>query len=593
MLTLNAGSRSWALSSRIKRLILPSPYLEGVAVYPFDVMHTTVHWRDDLSWTLACAPDFVPLAANSPLFRHLWGEKDKPPTFAENNIPGTNVFCLRQLPPEAVMFHRNKDGSLIRLLRQRMGILSKPMVQRFANRSVMRVVSLRRAGDIIAIIPALWNFRQKGRSVHLVVHSDFVPLFDGISYIQSIEWKGDWENPLAASRAHGAINAQVYGKGVKRAGPSRNFVVAAWDILKVPWNRYLPLDFDRRDYQRESKLAESLFHSDKPKVLIKLHGFSSPFPHTDFIWQNLRKEFGEEAELVNLDTVKADRLYDLLGLMDRAACLISSDTVTLHLNRGHKIPTIAFINGGIWGSSPRVGNCVLRLSYGEVPAFWPKIASVLRTTILSPPNENIVLAFSQWTPKDDGTRQRHRRAFDSWSLLGARLLPYVGERDSSIIGDHSKMPFICDMINASAVTGSENIIALTNNDIVFDPELRESVVDSCRKYGCFWAYRLDTSGRTDNGVDFVAFTRQWWDLHLSLFPDFIMGCTCWDDIMARIMQWSGCRECERLYYHENHPLAAIVRANTPGIKYAERLGSDWIKKYGEPKLKPVDYLQTL
>lgn len=105
---------------------LPSPYFEGVGVYGMNAIDiTTLNWRDDQSWTLACAPAVVPLAVNSPLFRHLWGIKDKPPTFAENNIPGTNVFCLRQLPPDAVLFHRCKDGSLIRLLRKSIGIKSE------------------------------------------------------------------------------------------------------------------------------------------------------------------------------------------------------------------------------------------------------------------------------------------------------------------------------------------------------------------------------------------------------------------------------------------------------------------------------------
>jgi hypothetical protein len=58
----------------------------------------------------------VPKAAHTELIHHLWGEKDHPPIFAEHNIPGTNVFCLKQINSKAVVFHRNKDGSLISLL---------------------------------------------------------------------------------------------------------------------------------------------------------------------------------------------------------------------------------------------------------------------------------------------------------------------------------------------------------------------------------------------------------------------------------------------------------------------------------------------
>lgn len=102
---------------------LPSPYLEGVAVYPanaIDVMDPA--WKQDQSWTLATAGAVVPQAFNSPLFKHVWGQGKLPPTFAERNIPGTHVFSLQNIPPDAVLWHRCKDGSLIRLLRKRSGI---------------------------------------------------------------------------------------------------------------------------------------------------------------------------------------------------------------------------------------------------------------------------------------------------------------------------------------------------------------------------------------------------------------------------------------------------------------------------------------
>lgn len=102
----------------------PSPYLEGVSVYPpnaIDIMGPSL--RSDSSWAYSCAPVVVPLAANTPLIHHLWGESKNPPTFAPKNIPGTNIFCLRQIPPEAVIYHRCKDESLIRLLRQSHGLI--------------------------------------------------------------------------------------------------------------------------------------------------------------------------------------------------------------------------------------------------------------------------------------------------------------------------------------------------------------------------------------------------------------------------------------------------------------------------------------
>lgn len=112
----------------------PSPYMEGVAVYNQDT-HLLLEplIGDTVSWTFSCAKAVVPRAINSPLFQHLWGEKNNPPTFARNNIPGTNIHSLLQIHPETALFHRCKDGSLIRLLRERAGIkVSQPITVVFA-----------------------------------------------------------------------------------------------------------------------------------------------------------------------------------------------------------------------------------------------------------------------------------------------------------------------------------------------------------------------------------------------------------------------------------------------------------------------------
>lgn len=101
----------------------PNPYFEGVGVYPWIAWpEMKPHFRTDVSWTRACAPAVVPKADNNPLFQHLWGEQNNPPRFARQRVPGTALFDLGQLKTGAVLFHRQKDGSLIRLLREKRGL---------------------------------------------------------------------------------------------------------------------------------------------------------------------------------------------------------------------------------------------------------------------------------------------------------------------------------------------------------------------------------------------------------------------------------------------------------------------------------------
>jgi hypothetical protein len=106
---------------------LPNPYLEGNSVYPADAWDKLAPvWDTSKSWTLAGSAVVVPQAANTPLIHQMWGEVGNPPSFAENNIPHTNVFCPRQIRQEAVVWHRCKDGSLIRLLRRKMNLNPVP-----------------------------------------------------------------------------------------------------------------------------------------------------------------------------------------------------------------------------------------------------------------------------------------------------------------------------------------------------------------------------------------------------------------------------------------------------------------------------------
>jgi hypothetical protein len=104
---------------------LPNPYLEGCSIYHANA-YTCLKSTFDMSrsWTLACASETAPLAINTPLVQHFWGENKLPPTFDHTKHAGSpvNTFTLANLNKLAVVFHRNKDGTLVQLLRQNFGI---------------------------------------------------------------------------------------------------------------------------------------------------------------------------------------------------------------------------------------------------------------------------------------------------------------------------------------------------------------------------------------------------------------------------------------------------------------------------------------
>ena len=86
-------------------------HLTGNAAYHHSVFH---HFRADklgVAWDIAMADVLTPLAHPTRLFHQEFGPLDHPPVFH-------TVDDLRRIPKEAVVFHRNKDGSLIRVLRE-------------------------------------------------------------------------------------------------------------------------------------------------------------------------------------------------------------------------------------------------------------------------------------------------------------------------------------------------------------------------------------------------------------------------------------------------------------------------------------------
>lgn len=104
---------------------LPKELISGIAVYPMDAID---YFKDESNVAfdvqLSRHEHFKTLMGHTNLIQHFWGEMDLPPTFQIQKVSGSpkNVFTMQNLKPEAVIFHRVKDGSLIRILRQRTSV---------------------------------------------------------------------------------------------------------------------------------------------------------------------------------------------------------------------------------------------------------------------------------------------------------------------------------------------------------------------------------------------------------------------------------------------------------------------------------------
>ena len=106
-----------------KQAGLPNRYLEGCAIYDPHAYDGIKQFTSSttVGFPIGAAGYTVMRSTNTPLIQHFWGKPDLAPTFRETkgeNDP-ENTIPMGYLRPDAAIFHRVKDGTLIDLLRAR------------------------------------------------------------------------------------------------------------------------------------------------------------------------------------------------------------------------------------------------------------------------------------------------------------------------------------------------------------------------------------------------------------------------------------------------------------------------------------------
>jgi hypothetical protein len=122
--------------------------MSGIAVYPSDAFLAIgpyIHARPTVAWDVSSAEMVVPSALHTKLIHHFYGEKDLAPTFVEARTPESprNAFTLEDIQPEAVIFHRNKDRTLLNILRKKMTLSEVGnfvVVLPFCNLDVLQLI---------------------------------------------------------------------------------------------------------------------------------------------------------------------------------------------------------------------------------------------------------------------------------------------------------------------------------------------------------------------------------------------------------------------------------------------------------------------
>jgi len=236
-------------------------------------------------------------------------------------------------------------------------------------------ISLSKSGDVISTLPIIHaEFKRTGQPQNLVIAKEFVSITSGCSYIQPHVFIKHWGDLAGAIKEAKSIFSdvvvlQTHGKDfpIKQITPSfqteqylRGGVLDQWDKL--------PLIFDNRNKGRERALRKKVLGTDKrPFILVGDSSQSSPFLGAAELLTMLEREFGETHRILKLSEIKAEYIFDLLGLYDKADALITAETVHVHLSKASKVPTFVLAADGWRGSQ-----CVERFKFYCRYAEWER-----------------------------------------------------------------------------------------------------------------------------------------------------------------------------------------------------------------------------
>jgi len=437
----------------------------------------------------------------------------------------------------------------------------------------MTILNLGRIGDNINLLPVLYSEHLAGRRPTIVTSGKYSEIFEAVSYCDLKRYSGD---PVELSHAirlcHGLPDlrvAQVF-MHPNETKQERNYALESYRLggFRALWRRY-PYVVDRRNLEREEKLIGNI---KEPFIAVARLGVSSPFANSEYLISGLQSRF-PEYKIVDLSKIVAEKFQDMLGILDRASCLVTIDTAHLWLANAAKCPTIALINNGWYGSPPPVtATSTFRYKDFQVDSVCDEVEKTLLPT------------GQTWAIVDRfGQEKRHREAFKSQEMAFDNLLTTSNlPRTAREIGDSRPLPMLKEMMGKAVKFASgRDVIVWTNDDVeILNLDL---VVAHVRRFGAV-GVRRDPA---HIGRELFAFRWDWLADRLYNFPDCIVASPWFDLAVAawirRQFGWVSTMDnlgkdlypCEipndGILHHPDHPSSWTGSMEAPASKWNERI----------------------
>lgn len=491
----------------------------------------------------------------------------------------------------------SRDGFPVSVVENTLTFRKKPFPKCF--------VQLGRYGDLLIVLRALKMVADwTGTKPKLVVSHTYADILDGVSYVEPIliqkDWYGGMEDAVAIARSmypDSFTVTQCYGHNWGNPNQTKeypNFMAAMWHRTGVPMEflDFAPLVMDKRNPEREARLVNSIKRNGRPILLYNFKGVSSPFLYSPQV-QNAMLSLRGAFQLVDLATIKGERMYDLLGVFDIAAGMVTIDTGTLHLAHACKIPVLAFTvdngPGGGWTRSSAIPNQVFASPYGMTLVNLPGFVKTLQTLATRREiTSRFFHCYSDYIPQDPNTRRRVILAQRSWRAQPWADIPVSDSSLPRMFEDGPrKIPFIKDLFNKAVSTLTpDDILVFTNADIHMRSDACVMIQRKLKAMDACYCFRRDfhhtlkeplsdsdyLKGIPYAGSDLYAFRVKWWMENSKHFPDMLCGAEAWDAVLRVLI--------ERTHQGRNPMLTDIIAH--------ERHGSFWenpANRYSVPSQK--------
>ncbi len=246
-------------------------------------------------------------------------------------------------------------------------------------------LQLGKLGDVISILGILYHeFQATGQKQFLVVGREFASVLEGVSYVEPVIWKGaagDLAGAIlfAKKRYSQLIVLQTWADNIQIRQTTPSFQLDQWQRAGCAEHFYeWPLVFDQRDITREPVNL-----SPEPYILYGDHSQSSPFLHKEELAAMLKAEFPKH-RIIRLSEIRVDRFFDLLGLFDRAAALVTVETAHVHLSKASPVPTFVLAANG-WRGSAWHPKFKLHMRYAAWERRKDKFIDAVRRTVNGEP----------------------------------------------------------------------------------------------------------------------------------------------------------------------------------------------------------------